>query len=234
MAPYLLRDCRFFLGRYDLSGSLNRGRLEVGANLIDSTPFNVDSVRRTPGITKATLDIDGYYEAGDGMIDDALHGRVGGIEELLSVCPVDAVQGSTVYSFAALQAKLDRSGSYGELLVVNSQAQSSGPIVKGALMEIGAKTSTGNGTGRQLGAVPAAKRIYAIAHVLSGSGSLGLKLQSSATLGGTYTDRATFSNFTAPGAQRVSAEGPVADAYWRIAWTVSGGPFSAAVSAGIL
>lgn len=233
MAPHILRDCKFFLGGHDLSGSLNRGKLDNGVNLVESTPFNVSSVRRTPGISKASLDIDGYFEAGD-AIDDVLDGRVGSIEELLSVFPQDAVPGSIGYSFACLQAKLSRGGSYGEMFTINTQAKSSGPIVRGTLMEIGSKASTGNGTGRQLGAVSEGRRIYAIAHVLSGTGTLSIKLQSSSTQGGTYVDRATFVDLVGRGAQRVSADGPVTDEYWRIAWTVSGGPFDIVIAAGIL
>lgn len=234
MAPYILRDCKFYLGGYDLSGSLNRGKLDVSVNMLDSTPFNVSSVRRTPGISKASLDIDGYYEAGAELIDDILAERIGGAEELLSVFPQDALPGSIGYSFAALAAKLARSGSYGELFVINTQAQSSGVIVRGTLMEIGSKASTANGAGRQLGPVAAGKKVYAIAHVLSGSGTLGLRLQSGATLGGAYTDRATLGSMSGPGAQMVNAAGPVTDTYWRLAWTVSGGPFNIVAAAGIL
>ncbi|MFA5313223.1 MAG: hypothetical protein WC375_07925 [Methanomassiliicoccales archaeon] len=233
--PYLLRDCKFYGEGYDLSGSLNRGKLSIDVNILDTTPFNVSSTTKIAGMLKASLDFDGYYEAGSGLIDDILDSQIGAAEVPYSVYPNDAIAGSIGFSFAMLAERLARSGKYGDLLILNLNGQSSGPVFRQTLMELGSKSAGGNGTARQIGAVAAGQKAYGIVHVLSGSGTLGLKLQSSATAGGTYVDRATFTSLTGIGAQiAASAAGPITDTYWRFQWTVSDGPFSVIMGAGII
>jgi hypothetical protein len=103
-----------------------------------------------------------------------------------------------------------------------------------------ARTTTGTGTGIQLGAVTAAQRMYCNLHVLSISGTgtptITVKLQSS--VDNTFaspTDRIVFTAATALGGQASSALGAITDQWWRAQWTISGTnpSFLFAVSAGI-
>ncbi len=235
MAVHVLRDCKFYCGAYDLSGSLNRAALNVTVDLKDSTPFNAESVRRTPGLVHGALDFDGYFEAGDGKIDTVLDELVGAAAVPFSVFPHQAAVGSTGFSFDVLIPSLARAGKYGELFALNVRGQSSGPVVRQTLLDIGTKSASGNGAGRPLGPVAEGRRAYAAVHVLSGAGTLGAVLQSSADAAfSSPTPRATLS-FVGPGAQlKASATGPVTDTYWRFIWTVSGGPFSVVMGAGFV
>lgn len=235
MSEFVLKDCKFYGGGYDLSGSLNRGKLELSTEIKDATPFGVSSIVNKAGIHKASLDFDGYYEAGSGLIDDVLDAHLETDGTVYSVFPEKAAVGDVGHSFNFIMGQLTRAGQYRELLKLNVTGEGSEPLIRQTLMELGTKSSGGNGTGRALGAVAAGQKARAVVHVLSGSGTLGVVLQSSADAGfSSPTTRATFTNFTGIGAQIAeSADGPITDTYWRFVWTVSGGPFSVVMGAGI-
>lgn len=236
MAPLILKDCKFYGGGFDLSGSLNRGKLDLSTDMKDATTFNQSSMVFRYGIRRAKLDFDGYWEAdGSSLIDDILDGHLEAESTVYSVFPVVAAVGDIGYSFASRISVLGRGGSFGDMAKVNAAGESSGPVVRQILMESGSKSAGGNGIGRQLGAVLDGQRTRGVVHVLSGSGTLGVVLQSDDNAGfASPTTRATFTNFSGAGAQIAeSADGPITDTYWRFVWTVSGGPFSVIMGAGI-
>jgi len=235
MAGFILKDCKFYGGGYDLSGSLNRGKLELSTDMKDGTTFNQGSMVFKSGMRRAKLDFDGYYEAGTGLVDDILDAQLEAGEAVYSVFPEAATVGKTGYSFAMLLSQLARDGKYAELLKVNAAGEATGVIVNQTLMELGSKSAGGNGTYRQLGAVAAGQKVRGVVHVLSGSGTLGITLQSDDNSGfSSPTTRATFTNMTGIGAQIAeSVSGPITDTYWRFVWTVSGGPFTVVMGAGI-
>jgi hypothetical protein len=92
-----------------------------------------------------------------------------------------------------------------------------------------ARTTSGTGTGLQLGAVAAGKRLYAAVHVLSvagtGTPSITLRVESDDNSGFTSASTAlTFAAATAPGGQIIRSDGTaITDSYYRIGWTVTGG-----------
>jgi hypothetical protein len=90
-----------------------------------------------------------------------------------------------------------------------------------------ARTVTGNGTARQLGLVGATQKLYASLHVVDASvaDTLDVKIQSDDASGmGTPTDRITFTQATAVGAQYATpVSGPIAtDTWWRVSYTIGG------------
>ena len=105
---------------------------------------------------------------------------------------------------------------------------STGPIIRGTLMHSGAvaRTASGTGTARQLGAVSSSQKVYAALHVLSASGttpSLTVKVQSDNAVGfPSATDVITFSAATAVGSQWGSTAGALTDDWWRVSYTISG------------
>jgi hypothetical protein len=118
----------------------------------------------------------------------------------------------------------------GEVAPWTSTAKSSWPLVRGQFAHPpgAARTATGTGTGLNLGAVAAGKRLYASLHVLSVAGTatptITGRIESS--VDNTFaapTTRATFAAATAVGGQVLRTDGTAyTDTWWRIAWTISG------------
>jgi hypothetical protein len=159
-----------------------------------------------------------------------------------TLLPAGTTAGSLAYLLDALTLEYTPiEATVGDLAMSTLSGSGRGAAARGLLMHdlATARTSSGSGTARQLGAVAAGQRIYGALHVTAASGTapnLVVKLQSSATEGGSYVDRVTFSAATAAGAnQFASTLGAITDTWWRTNWTVSGtGPsFTFGVSAGI-
>ncbi len=89
-----------------------------------------------------------------------------------------------------------------------------------------ARTVTGSGLARQLGALSATRALYVGLHVLSAAGttpSVTVVVESDDAVGmASPTTRATFTAATAAGGQTVQIPGPVTDDWWRVRWTISG------------
>ena len=105
--------------------------------------------------------------------------------------------------------------------------QSSDVVVQGNIQIDSDLTASGNSPGVQLGAVGATEKCYAAIHCYGVSGTstptITFKLQSDDNSGFTSpTDRITFSDITAIGADFQSVAGAITDQYWRLNYTISG------------
>ena len=126
-----------------------------------------------------------------------------------------------------VEAEYSMSGQVGDLFGFDMSAMSNDLLVRNTLMESGAKTATGVGTGRKLGSVLANQKVYAGVHILAKSGTnpaLGIKVQSDDNASFTSsTDQITMTQMTNIGAQwAVPLAGAITDDYWRFAFTISG------------
>ena len=108
-------------------------------------------------------------------------------------------------------------------------AKSSWPLVRGTIAHPPgtARTASGTGTGLQLGAVPAGRRLYAALHVLSVAGttpSITVTVESDdANTFASATTRLTFDAATAAGGQVLRTTGDaITDTWFRVTWTISG------------
>ena len=90
-----------------------------------------------------------------------------------------------------------------------------------------ARTATGSGTARELGAVLAAESVFGSLHVLAASGTsptLDVLVASDtvSAFSGTPETRLTFTQATGRTAQHLSAAGAITDTWWRAQWTIGG------------
>jgi hypothetical protein len=137
--------------------------------------------------------------------------------------------GDLAYVVSALRSSYTVFDAVGEVAPWSSNAKSSWPLVRGQFAHPPgtARTSSGTGTGLNLGAVATGKRMYAALHVLSVSGttpSLTARVESS--VDNTFaspTTRLTFTAAATVGGQVLRTDGTaITDTWWRIAWTISG------------
>lgn len=224
----------------NLSGQTNKASIAAEFDELDATTFGSNGWKEVAaGLGSSTWAAEGLWAAGDlGKPDDRLWADLGGTAAwTIAASPTD---GDVAYLGSVMSAQFKVGGQVGELAPFTADGKGSGRAVRGqTLHPVGtARTTSGTGAAQQLGAVPAGKVMLAALHVCSVAGttpSLTVKLRSSATSGGSYTDRATFTAANAIGSQVALAAAAVTDTWWRVEWAISGSTpsFLFTVAAGV-
>lgn len=229
MAPGPLVNARILFGQYDISGFSNKLTLAFGNEEKETTTFASQGWKeRTTGFKTVSAHVDGMTALGIGLSEDILYNSVDVPDVPFSVVPSTGAVGDLAYAMQGVQGSFEGYGEAGEVAPFSADIWGRGVGVRGVVMADLAtpRTATGTGGVQMLGAVGANQRLYALIQVPTATGttpSLTVKVQSAATAGfASPTDRITFSTLTAAGALWASIPGAVADAYWRVAWTVTG------------
>ena len=240
MAERVLTDCKLWLDGYDLSGDMNALALAYAAELRDNTTFGDDTRSRIGGLKTLNFAHEGLWNGGDDQVDDVLFARVGVSNTVMTVSPMAGADGEVAYLARVIEAEYSPGADIGEVFSFAVSGEATDRLVNGTIMVTGAKTASGNGTARQLGALSAAQTLYAALHVTAASGTsptLDVKVQSDDASGfASPTDRITFAQKTAIGAEWATVAGAITDDWWRISYTIGGtGPsFTFVVVVGIL
>lgn len=243
LTPTVLLDARIYLESADLTGWSNKVETTPTAAEEDITNFASGGWKqRTGGLFDTDVALEGFFEQLDiSRPDDMFWANLGSNQAALTVMPTSGAAGVVTYLTRGQVMDYKPGGSVGKVLPWSAALKGNWPFVRGLVLhpQGTARTSTGTGTGFQIGAVGAAQRMYACLHVLSVSGttpSITVSLQSS--VDNTFsspTTRITFAADTGLDGQALSLLGAVTDQWWRAAWTISGTApsFLFAVSAGI-
>lgn len=243
LTPTVLLDARIYLESADMTGFSNK--VEVGSSTtdLDRTTFASGGWNeRTAGLFDSQVAIEGLWDVGDlTKPDDTLWANLGAAGTAVTVVPTAGTVGSLCYLGKTLETDYKPGGKVGDLLAWSATLKGNTAIARGQILhpQGTARTTTGNGTAVQLGAVLATQRLYANLHVLSVSGttpSITVAIQSNVdNTFGSPTTRLTFGADTALDGQALSVLGPITDTWWRATWTISGTTpsFLFAVSAGI-
>jgi len=232
MSSFTLLDARLFAGGADLSGNSNKIEVTAEIEEKDATNYRSDGWKEVlGGLGSAELAGEGQWEAGDsGMVDDASWDQLGG-NTAWSVGPDDSLVGDLAYFVKAMRADYKLGDAVGEIAPWTGMAKSSWPLVRGVFAHPPgtARTSTGDGTAQQLGAVTAGKRLYAALHVLSVAGtstpSITVEIESDSqeAFAGTPETRLSFDAATAGSGQILRTDGSAhADTWYRPTWTITG------------
>lgn len=228
MAAEIIKNHVILWGGHNIQSRVSAVRLERGRDALDDTTLGLGTRSNTPGLISVKGQIEGRYETADNH-DLALH--TAQVADNLGISfPHSTTEGDIAHFLQAMQASytpLD--GEVGGLQKFSASIEANNsPIVYGTLMDYKtAVSTTGNGTGRQLGTLSAAQRMYAILHVwnvVDPADVLGLIVESDDNSGFTSaTTRITFSNVSAIGSQFTYVAGAIGDDYWRVRRaTVSG------------
>jgi len=227
MAKFVFNDGKVFSGGYDLSDHITSVNLDITAEELDATTINSGGFReKLGGLKDSTLTMDGFYEAGANKPDALLGASIG--NELIVTTVPDAGVGNTAYFMKSRLFSYQMFGAVGEIAPFSiSKSQSDDEVVQGKIEIDGDLTASGNSTGVQLGAVGSTERIYVAIHCYAVSGTstptVTFKLQSDDNSSFTSpTDRITFSDITAIGADYQSAAGAITDDYFRLNYTITG------------
>lgn len=244
LTPTVLVDVRTYLAGADLTGYSNKVELAAVVEDKDRTTFASNGWKeRVGGLFDLSASAEGFWQAGDlSMPDDMFWANLGVSTVPLTMVPTSGAVADLTYLSRITQCSYKPGAQVGELLAWSADLKGNWPLVRGQILhpQGTARTTTGNGTGVQVGAVTSAQRMYACLHVLSIAGSstptITVKIQSS--VDNTFaspTDRIAFTAATTLQGQASSVLGAVTDTWWRAVWTISGSSpsFLFAVSAGV-
>lgn len=231
MPKTILTNVRCFAVGVDLTGNSNKIELSSEVEAKESTNYGSQGWKEVlGGLAEAEISGEGQWEALDvTKVDDASWAQLGGIGPWSISANTGAAVGDLAYFTQAMRADYKLGGEVGEVAPWTGSAKSTWPLVRGQFAHPPgtARTATGTGTGLNVGAVAAGKRMYASLHVLSVAGttpSITARVESS--VDNTFaspTTRLTFTAATAVGGQTLRTAGTaITDTWWRIAWTISG------------
>lgn len=231
MAKQILTDVRLFAGGADLSGNSNKVELSAEVEEKDVTNYRSEGWKEVlSGIGSAQITGEGQWEAGDpGRVDDALWAQLGG-RGPWTVGPGEASVGALAYFTYGLTSSYKLGEKVGEVAPWTGMAMSSWPLVRGQFAHPPgtARSTTGDGTAVQLGAVAAGRRLYASLHVLSASGStpsltVAIESDTAEAFDDDPQTELTFNAASAADGQILRTSGSAITGPWyRASWTISG------------
>lgn len=224
----VVKSVRLWSGGYALAGTMNALAVDDSVNLVEATVMTDAAVRRLAGLRDVVLALEGYMDSS--VIDAALFAEIGAVDTPVTFSPDGGAEGAIGYGLRAAASTYSPSGEVGAMFAFsyNAQASAGDALVRGEIGLNATLTTTGNRTGRQLGAVAAGQSLYASLHVLSAAGSsptLDAIVESDDADGfASPTTRIAFSQATAIGAQwGAPAAGAIADDWYRFGLTIGGG-----------
>lgn len=231
MAKSVLLNVRCFAVGLDLTSNSNKIEVAAEVEVKPVTNYGSDGWGEVVGgLASAEISGEGQWEAGDETkVDDASWDQLGGVGPWSVSANNAAAVGGLAYLTRAMRADYKLGAEVGEVAPWTSTAKGSWPLVRGQFAHPPgtARTTTGTGTGLELGAVAAGRRLYAALHVLSVSGttpSLTARVESSAD--DTFaapTTRLTFDAAAGAGGQILRTDGTaITDTWWRLAWDITG------------
>lgn len=227
MATFVLTDASILLGGVDLTAKSNQIQLTYEVEAQDATVFGNDTRINKGGLWVISGEVGGFTD--EDLAGSAIFDAVGAGPSVFQVAaPGD--DGTAGYAFRSMAASHQPlGGSVGEMAAdsLSLVGKSGAPLVRGTILHPStARTSTGTGTGRELGAVAADEKVYGALNVVAASGSsptLDVVVESDDNSGFTSaTTRLTFSQQTGVGADWQSAAGAITDTHWRVSYTIGG------------
>lgn len=238
MAIHVLKNAEIWIGDTRLKGFMNQVALSSDVTLVDALAFFDTGMRRIAGQENNALGASGFY---DSVIDGENFGRRGTANVPVGVS-VPGADGDIAYFMRAVLGEYELGASVGDAFpfTMNAMGSDGGPFVRGSILHNATRTATGTGTGRQIGAVSAAQKVYAALFVLAASGTtptLNVTIESDDNSGfTTATTRMTFTQQIAKASEwHIPLAGAIGDDWWRIQYTIAGGgpSFEFVVLAGI-
>ena len=195
------------------------------SDLLDRTDLSDTTRKRVGGLKIAAISAAGFFDAIEP--DATLFADIGNSDSLITVAPATAAGSRAFFMRSTVSDYQPFGGAVGELAGFQLSAGANiGDLIRGTLGNNAARTSTGNATGYQLGAIAAAQSIFVGTHIIAvsgGSPALQIIIQSDDNAGfSSATDRITFSSANAIGSQFASLAGAITDDYWRVRYVVSG------------
>ena len=227
MALITLKDGKLIVNGYDLSSYVNSLDLSITTGEIDVTTIDESAIKKIAGLEDTSISAEGFFEAGVDKPDELLGTNLGSAVNFAMAA--DNGRGNIAYFGGGLETNYSIFGAINEAAPFQFTGSGTNTkTVRGTIEDPGttAVTATGSTTGFQLGAVGADEKLYGGLFVIAASGTsptIDAKIQSDDNSSFTSaTDQITFSQLTDTGSEIKSANGAIADDYFRFNYTIGG------------
>jgi hypothetical protein len=246
MAVEKFTDARIFFAGHNLTGQSNSVTLNRSAEILDAPVFGNTTRINAPGLFDYSADVAGFWDTSSDAVIEPLFDELGQITNSLPLILYPKnTENEVAYTFMATQESLELMGTLGDLqpysgtfrVAREEAAQNYHEPVQGY---VGAtfvlRSSAGNGTGVQAGALTSAQEMV-FASMITAADTLTTMdfiLESDDDSGfATATTRATHTFTAANSADMTTVAGPITDDWWRVRWTLTGTSFSGVAVFGI-
>jgi hypothetical protein len=225
MSTQIVQNSKLWFDGYNLSGVMNALAINYGADMVEATVLEDDTHIMKGGLKSATMAHEGFFSAGVAEADPILQSNLGVADVPVSIGPVNGgVDGELAYMMRAILGEYSPGASVGEMFAFSVTAESSNEgLIRGTIMHNAARSTSGDGTARQLGALSDTESMFVAVHVVSISGTLDLIVESDAASDMlSATTQITVPTISAVGSAWGSKAGAVTDDWWRVGYTLSG------------
>lgn len=242
MAIQFWKDLSILVATVEAAGHGKNCVLETTVEPLDITALNTTGWTTLIGGRKSGhVNLDFMSDMADDSLDETFFSLLG-VSDVVKSFVTATADGSTAYTMRGVPLSFKPiEGEPGGLAMANLADQPSGPVIRGTLIHPSsvARTSSGTGTERQLGALSATQTMYAGLHVIAASGTtptLDVIVQSDTVGFASPTTRITFAQAVAKTSAWGTVAGAVTDDYWRVSYTIAGTTpsFTFALICGIL
>jgi hypothetical protein len=238
MAKFVLLNTRIYAGPADLTG--NGNRVELGCEFPEKDATNWASggaKELVGGVFSTSISAGGQIDASStnphGADPTSWDNMTARRAQAWTFAPDTVGVGDLAWFTMALRGSYKLGGQVGDIAPWEAKAAGTSPLLRGVVAHPPGtpRTAAGSGTGLNLGPLSAAQRMYAALHVLSiaGTGPPTITARVESSADNTFASPTTRLTFPAasfsplePRGMVLSADGPTADAWWRVAWTVTG------------
>lgn len=243
MAVLNAKDSSLWVHDVAVHALANSLSLTQTRNTSDATVFGQAAQTSTTGLVVVSASASGFIDF-DGEHAELSAGFTGSTDLVVTAAPTASEGGTAIMMPEGLSASwtpLNVTVGETAAMSVELAGKSKNAPVSGTIMAAeAARTSTANGTARQLGAVASGESVFASLHVVAASGTtptLDVKVTSddAENFASSPEDQITFAQATGRTAEHQSAAGAITDDWWRIEWTIGGSTpsFTFAVVVGI-
>jgi hypothetical protein len=227
MGVYVLKDPKLYIAEYDLSGHHNQMSVSVNTDMPEKTCFGTTThVFMAGGLSTVSLSGTGLMDFSQYSIDDIIDGHLGVADKPVTVGHPTGADGDRARIFKSLQAAYDFGGTVGDACPFSMEVKGRTDAHFGTMMHNSTRTETGNGTARQLGAVSATQKIYALMHVLTVSGTtptldVDVYSDDAEDMVGAV-ERISFAQATDETSEWKELSGAIAHTWWQVRCTIGG------------
>lgn len=232
MSAFVLLNTIINYDGRNISGVTSQVTLDTGVDLQEDTTFGDTFRTRLAGLFDTSLAVESYWEANsatDSFDADVFSFLNAGVK-LVSVSDEGGAVGNVGYMFEGDLESYNMNAAIGEIFKVSITIQGNDRLMRGTVMENATRTTTANGTPKEVGEVTATQTIYSGLHVTAASGTsptLDVTVESDPIEGfTTATPRIAHAQTDVVTSELKSLAGPVTDTWWRTVMTIgaSGGP----------
>jgi hypothetical protein len=217
MAESVFTNGLLLFAGLNLQAQIREITLSLSSEPQDVTALDDSSRSRLGGLQDVALSAAGYWDAAEP--DASLFAAQGVADSLITATPTTTI-GGAAYFFRALLGEYNPidGGTVGDPHGFALEAGANlGDLYRGTLMENATFAATGNGTGRQIGAVSASETLFAGIHITAITGDWDIVIESDDNSGFlSAATRMTFAGLTTIGDQFNSVAGAITDDFWRI------------------